>query len=308
LPDSIEGSLTVERREFDLGIYTPTPPSSQDLEAAQAEAHGRLPGVTVLPSKRTVDAPTALIFAPSIQALPPPTPDFIRTDGRGIRTGQADLIAGSQGLIAMAFRFDDDASLARLHAVQVLALDVARNGIGAIWDESTREIYGADEWARVRVEGWEGNRPDVRRHIAIRYDDSPLGGRRLLSLGMQKFGLPDLVVNGVAARDVGNATRIIDGLAQLLVEGATLEPGGVMHLNFGAIKHAGARKTYMEAAGAGAMFAWTLTLTPMPRVQGDPDNRLVAVRFPSLPAPPDAGGTETPQAPAPAAADAGARR
>jgi hypothetical protein len=279
IPDKLEGSPTLPHREFDFGVYLPWPASPAALGAARQDAAERLKGVTILTLPDPRSPPTALVLAPPISRLPAPPLDFIRSDGRGFRPGDADAVARSQGLIALAFRLDEDPGLARLRAAQSVALDAARAGGGAIWDESTREIYAADEWAKVRIDGWEGELPDVRRHISLHYDDA-MGGGRLFTLGMQKFGLPDLAAVNVTRRDIGNATRILDGVAQVLVEGARVEGAGDLTVQLGAIRHAAARRALLDASDPTAVVAWTVTLVPVSPRRGDADNRIVLLQFP----------------------------
>jgi hypothetical protein len=293
LPASLEGSLVVGRRAIDLGIYTAGPISSDALNEAKVLARTRLKGVTLLTSpddEKKEAPPTVLVFTPSIDALPPPTVELIRGDGRGIRPADAEAIAASRGVIALVARFDDDPTLSRVHELQGIALDAARDAQGTIWDESTREIYSVAEWDRVRIQGWQGDLPEVRRHISLHYDDST-GHGRLVTLGMLKFGEPDLVFVGVGPTEVGAATRVLDTVAQLLVEGARVEPGGRLTLDVDHIRHVVARASMLVAPGPLAKPA-TATLTPAHAEQGDPENRLVEVHLsvPLVPPPPlDAG-------------------
>jgi hypothetical protein len=280
LPRTLEGSLLVGRRAIDMGVYLPTVPSTEQLAAVQETAKERLPAVTVLSGSGHAAPPTALVLSPDVKDLPPPTLEMIRFDGRGFFPGQAEAVVASKGLVAIVLRLDDDPGLARLRATQQLALATARAGGGVIWDEATREVYAADEWQKVRVDGWEGDRPEVRRHIALHYDNSAAGGHRLTTHGMQKLGLPDLVLTNVLPNEIGSATRVLDGAAQLLAEGATLGPGGVLRFDLDAVQHQGARRAFESSAGTAILLSGPVTLVPVAPEPGDPDNRIVAIRFP----------------------------
>ncbi len=312
LPSAVEGSLRVGRRAIDFGVYLPEVPTLPEVSAAQQAARDLFPGVAVLASPDSTPPPTALVFSPSVTNLPPPTLDQIRYDGRGVRAGQAEAIAASKGLVAVVLRFDDDPDLSRLHGAQQLAVAIARAGHGAIWDEATREVYTTDEWQKVRLEGWEGARVEARRQIAIHYDDSPGGRRRLVTLGMVKLGFPDLVLADVLPNEIGGASRVLDGVAQLLVEGASVGAGGTLDFDLSAVKHEGARRALLSAPGAATRLRGPLTLAPLAPEAGDPDNRIVEIHFPLYdqavataralppPSPADAGS-------APARSDAGSK-
>jgi hypothetical protein len=303
VPAEVEGSVTIPRRAIDIGLYLPESPRADQVAAIRTSTGSMLPGVNLLSNPERADPPTALVFSPKLESLPPPTPAQIKFEGRGIRPGQAEAIAQSKGVVVIILRLDDDATLSRLRASQSLALEAVRANGGVLWDEATHEIYSADEWQRVRVDGWEGNVPEVRKHIALHYDDSPGGGDRLVTFGMVKFGLPDLIVGDIAPAEIGSATRVLDGIAQLLVEGAVLDAGGILHFDLAAVKHPGAKLAFLAASSASSKLRGPATLVPVPPRLVDPDNRLLEVHFPmyeeaklaerqaasSLSAPPDAG-------------------
>jgi len=70
---------------------------------------------------------------------------------------------------------------------------LARETGGLIWDDETREIFSPDEWHARRVETWKSEVPELARHTTIHaYKNETLV--RAITLGITKFGLPDIVI------------------------------------------------------------------------------------------------------------------
>ena len=76
-------------------------------------------------------------------------------------------------------------------------------------------------------------------------------------------------------------TTIVDAAAQVLVEGTAIGPGGVLDLDLTTIRHAGAHDAIVGNTAKGAKLRGRVALVVATREEGDPDNRLVELTFPS---------------------------
>jgi hypothetical protein len=282
-PASLEGSLAVGHRPIDFGVYLPATAPQMLLDSARAATKKRVPDLPLQEKPGAAPPPFVVVFAPPIADVPPPSPDQIRLFGRGLDDAQAASAAASQGVLAFAFILDGDPKLARLHATQQLALEVARPAGGFIWDEETRELFTPTRWQAQRVDGWEGDLPTVVQHIVIHYYATDGGKHRAITLGMVKFGLPDLVVDDVPLNESDDMSTIVDCAAQLLVEGATLGKNGRLTIDLSAIRQTGAKKAILARVRSGAKRLGQVELALTTPEEGDPDNRLVVLRFPMYP-------------------------
>jgi uncharacterized protein YegJ (DUF2314 family) len=283
-PSNLEGSLLIPPRMVDFAVYLPSAVSPALAKGALDSTKRRFPGVDVRGTPpENIAPPQACVFAPPLDSFQPPTEEQLGVFGRGLSPAQTKAAAASKGVLVMTWFLDDDPHRARLREAQKLAGEVADQNGGFIWDEVTRELYTRDEWKKDRIDGWQGDVPDVRRHITIHYYATGDGRHRAITLGMGKFGLPDLVVQDAPKEQGGPIGVLIDATAQALLEGASLAAGGELALDFTAIHHAGARKAYLDLTKADAKRRGKVVLAPADSEEGDPDNRIVELRFPGYP-------------------------
>lgn len=269
----------IDARAVDLGVYLPTAVPSAVLSATQDSARKRFPKLAVLTQPAETHSPGVFIFAPDIAGFPVPSVEQLAYIGRGLNTTQAQTAASSKGVMILAWKLDRDPQFARLRDAQKFALDVAQKNSGFVWDETTRQLYSVDAWQKARVDGWDGDLPDMRHDITIHYYETDTGQHRAITLGMVKFGLPDIVVADVRPSAAGPMTTLMDAAAQILVEGAQVGATGELQIDLQAIHHSGVRGAFIAAAGKTATVGGVVTLLPARPQKGDPDNRLVEMGF-----------------------------
>lgn len=207
----------------------------------------------------------------------PPHMDILRIKGRGISREEALAMQTSQLACALSFEY---AAMNALEATRVgssFAHRLARRTRGLIQDAETREVFSPGSFAAQRMQADQGGFPDVRRHITIHaYEDPEFV--RAITLGMAKFGLPDLVVSEFSwelSDQIGHAMNL---LAQALVEGAT-PPLAAFDLDVSTLRNPAVREGYEQSVLAEATPVAQLALRTVPRDDGDPDNRLVEILF-----------------------------
>ena len=154
------------------------------------------------------------------KGLAPPSIDSLKYSGRGVTREQAEAMQKSTVAAAVTFTYrtaDVSRSLGQQNAVmKELALRTA----GLIWDGETRELFTPEALGQQRLGPFDHGFPDVRDHITIHAYKSD-EYVRAVTLGMKKFGLPDIVVNEFAWSVSHQMGSIINLFAQSLIEGAT---------------------------------------------------------------------------------------
>jgi uncharacterized protein YegJ (DUF2314 family) len=279
----LSASLAQGARDFGFGVYLPAPVPAAQARAALDAMKQRFPGVPVLAAPSRADRPNALVFAPPLAEFSPPSLESLRYFGRGLDAEQAKAASASRGVLVLAWSLDADPTLARLRAAESLVHELATQLGGTIWDESTRELFSLDAWKKSRLGTWSGDLPNAKEHVVIHYYDAGGGRHRAITLGMQKLGLPDLVVSDVSQVEATGMTLVIDAVAQALVEGASLAPGGELAFDLRAIRQPAAHDALIGAAGRGATLRGRVHLEPARAEEGDPENRIVELTFPAYP-------------------------
>jgi uncharacterized protein YegJ (DUF2314 family) len=126
----------------------------------------------------------------------------------------------------------------------------------------------------MRLSGWSGGIPEIESHIRIdAYSDGEF--QRAITIGMKKFGLPDVVVDGFPVSDTKNVGNLINSFSQLMAESDRFRLHGNYKLELSAIKNTSFRESQVKGLGANAFGEACVTLSDGTREEGDPHNRLV---------------------------------
>ncbi len=271
--------LRIQSRAVDLGVYLPAAIAPAALTAAQDQARTRFPRLTVMTTPAPTHTPSVFVFAPEITEFPPPSLEQLGYLARGLDSAQATKAAASKGVVILAWKLNGDLNLSGLREAQRFTLDIAQKNGGFVWDETTRELFTTDSWQKIRIEGWDAEVPDMRHQITIHYYETDAGHHRAITLGLEKFGFPDIVVQDVAPSVAGPMSSLIDAAAQLLVEGALLGSGGELAVNLEKIHHKAVRERFLASASKDSKLGGQVTLTLAKNEKGDPDNRLLEMGF-----------------------------
>lgn len=229
------------------------------------------------------DSPSALARV-AMKWLPladyaPPTAESLRYKGMGVPPEAAAALAQAKRVFVVVFTTKPRGTFITNRAASVLFLELAKAVGGLIWDEETRELFSREEWEKRRVETWQDNLPDVRSHVTMHAYANP-DLLRIITLGMRKFGLPDLVFPEVPRQHSRSFGNTINALAQRLAEGQRGERGR-FHLRLADIRHRAARESALSNPENKANGAAELALQPAELEKGDSNNMLWRIDFPA---------------------------
>lgn len=282
------GSLRAGHIHFEFAIYYPEPPAREPMMVLKERM---LTGEDAPKlAKSMPDKPPAFaVLAATLNTTArkdyrPPDVQMVLRFGRGLTRDQAEALQRTERALILDFAHPASMSTSALRAALQLAEQVARDTNGLLWDEETREIFTPDEWHKRRLDSWAGETPDVLQHTVIHaYKSDKLV--RAITLGMAKFGLPDVVVNDFSwssNRSVGN---LINLFAQAMVEGAVITTPGVYDLDLRSVRNANVRQGQLATLKPNATAIAKLSLVKGTWEDGDPRNRLVEIRFDRYPGP-----------------------
>ena len=116
---------------------------------------------------------------------------------------------------------DDPDDLGHLQAAWALAKCVCEEGAAIVID-----VYAARAHLGIEVAALRPDRAfDVMHEVTLFFEEEPEGTLAAWSLGLRKFGRPDLVVTGVTPDDATNAAILLRDIAQTMAAGERIEPG-----------------------------------------------------------------------------------
>ncbi len=264
--------------------YTPEPavPPAQALKEAVASKMKGLPVVTSFDD--TPEPPFIVLLeeqAP-LREYPVPDDNYFKYSARGMEAGdmkavQATKLANIVVLVAPA-----GGIYKRVRDFNEVALAYAERTKAFIWDSATRECFHRDAWKKKRIEEWgNGELPDLRSQITIhaykRGDDS--GQLRAITLGMEKFALPDVAIEHLVSSDNKSAASLINVFCQTIAMRPVIEDPANFPISLDVLEPASAREAYrgdLIENGSGKAVVAIMRGTPD---DGDPENPQVALDF-----------------------------
>lgn len=139
-------------------------------------------------------------------------PDADYVASYGVEVGDAGRLAASQQVLIAWIAGPREEALSTLAVAHAAFARAARLGGGWVEDLDTGTVYGADAWAqkdpRGPVTGWF-----VTQAQPGATEDAPY---RLVTTGLRRFGLPELVVEDVPADAAGDVGFVINAVAEQL--------------------------------------------------------------------------------------------
>jgi hypothetical protein len=147
-----------------------------------------------------------------------PFADLIATD-LGPQAAAAALAAAHAYVIEA--QVDDPDDLGHLQAAWALAKCVCEEGAAVVIDVyAARAHLGSDVAALTPDRGF-----DILHEVTLFFDEQPDGLLAAWSLGLRKFGRPDLVLLGVQPEAATEAALVLRDVAATLADGERVEPG-----------------------------------------------------------------------------------
>ena len=260
-----------------LAVYLPKPVDGHPVkrvETLRAAKYAFLHPAADL--SKDMALPAFLVDAPPIEDVPPPNAESLGYFGRGLSAQEILAAADSKQVVVMVFATARETSARVQAAALALTGDVAAELGGFVWDDETRLLYTLAEW-RGKSFPADGL-ADVREHVSMHaYRAGEL--IRIVTLGMAKLGLPDVVVNGVSAEDSGAMGNLVNLVCQTLLEDGRLHEASALAVDIASLRNGAVRTAQSKNPAAGATGKATLRLRWAEPEEGDPDNRLLELDF-----------------------------
>jgi uncharacterized protein YegJ (DUF2314 family) len=208
----------------------------------------------------------------------PPNSQSIQYFGRGLSREQGEALERSQTALVLDFAYPKKHVWDGMRSALNLTDALAANLGGLIWDEETREVFTQVAWNERRIKTWTDEFPEIAKHTVMHaYKKDEYA--RAISLGMIKFGLPDVVIEEFSWTLEGNMGHVLNMFAQSLAEGPVIAFPGDFDLDFKSIKNAKVREPQMTTLKLNATGVALLRLKKGTWEEGDPKNRLVEITF-----------------------------
>jgi len=135
-------------------------------------------------------------------------------------TAAASALAAEHAYVIEA-QLDDPDDLGHVQAAWALAKCVCEEGAAIVID-----VYAARAHLGIEVAQLAPDRSfDVMHEVTLFFDETADGTMAAWSLGLRKFGRPDVVLLGIAPEAATEAALLLRDVAQTLAAGERIEPG-----------------------------------------------------------------------------------
>ncbi len=267
------GSLEKERTDYQVAVYYPERPKTDPLAWLQKELSAKYPDYLI---RQKVGEGQVLVIADLLKDVAEDYPVLTpMLNYSAVTEKEAKLIAGSQEVFVMTFGMvepDMAKRVQRISEINRLASDLATNTGGYLWDEETRDFFSTKTWNEQRLFQPSKLPPNVVPQIETHgYRNPDL--IRIITLGMKKFGLPDISLENIPVNSSRAAEKLVFLAAQKLFESPQLMREGRLNLRADEIKSAelvNSFSFYDNAKKETDLWLWQVGPD-----EGDPENRII---------------------------------
>lgn len=175
--------------------------------------HGGGPTSIALVARDRADDPSWFV-----EQVLAPFADLIATD---LGPSAAALALAAEHAYVIEAQLDDPDDLGHVQAAWALAKCVCEEGAAVVID-----VYAARAHLGSEIAGLTPDRAfDVMHEVTLFFDEQDDGKLSAWSLGLRKFGRPDLVILDVPPDDATDTAVMLRDIAATLADGHRIEPG-----------------------------------------------------------------------------------
>jgi uncharacterized protein YegJ (DUF2314 family) len=273
---------------YPVVFYYAPDPSAPTLATAKKLAGKFFPEMAFVTDFKRAPVPPFIGYEEETAPLknfPIPGDPYFKYAGRGLTPADIAAFRKTSAATQLVLFAPKDTVWADARRFTELVDEFATATNAYIWDDATRECFSRDAWGKQRLAGWKDSIPPLREQITIHLyqssDTSPY--LRAITLGMQKFALPDVVVEQLVASDNRPAGNLINLACQSLAENSQITNAARHVIRIAEIKNEKLRANFSENPKKGATGEIALAIVNARRDEGDPDNQLIELDFRNSP-------------------------
>lgn len=200
---------------------------------------------------------------------------------RGMKSEDIKDVRSSRHAAGVVLVMPKDRVCEMLRQFNDLALEHAEESDAFIWDCTTRECFHRDMWKRKRLDLWKkGELPDICGQITMHiYKQDESDRLRIVTLGMDKFALPDVVIERVLRSNANPSGNLVNVLCQTLVaDPVVMSPESFM-VHIASLHPKSVSEEWQEELIGNGTGKATLALMRGVQDEGDSKNNLIEIDF-----------------------------
>lgn len=213
----------------------------------------------------------------ALESYTPPDFDFLEHSNRGLSDKQKQKLQSSNHAMVVDLVCEKEFLIKTLAAGNQVMGDIAVKHNAVIYDSETRETFSAEVWNEHRL--IKGEDLNIQKHITIHLYQDNDEYCRAITLGMAKFGLPDICMENVSCYSNKGPVNLINLTAQTLYEQKQIEEKGKLQVDIKKLKNKDLRETLLEGIVENGKKKGEIDLIVGQWEEGDPENRLIEIAF-----------------------------
>lgn len=262
---------------WEVGLYTMN--QNLDIENVKKELKEIYPTadfITELPKK--VDH--TLIYVKPVSDVSKEYPvygiEYLNYFADGFTQAQKEKLLTTKNALICVIFYKNDAFLHTKKLSQWVYTTLKDTDFVA-YDGESREYFLPDTWKTRRAEAWQDTIPNISYQTTV-HSYRKGDYCRAITLGMQRFGLPDLVIENAACSSTSVANDLLIITAQLMAERPDFDTNNFV-IDLDAIQNNSLQKDVQELIFENATKKATIRFKEATRDEGDPFNLLLEIDF-----------------------------
>jgi len=242
---------------------------------------------TIFPTARFVDdspeiIDQTIIYLEAItdvaEEYPAHDMEYLEYFAEGFTETQKDNVTASKNAFIVVLYYENKDAFTHSKKLFDWVHTKTKNTDFIIYDGEVREYFTPKTWKENRVDVWENGIPNAIKLLTL-HSYRKYEYCRSITFGMQRFGLPDLVIEDSPCSNVNSASQLLTIIAQLLLEGNQLE-GTKFLVDLDALKNKEFKNITATILNDNATKKATINFnTSVPMEEGDPMNTIFRVDF-----------------------------
>ncbi len=207
----------------------------------------------------------------------PPDIDFLSYCSHGLSDEQKEILQISNFVILLDFLCVEEKMLSTMENANKLVTELILSENDIIWDSETRECFTKEFWNENRL--IKDNSLNISKHITIHlYPKNDYC--RAITLGMLKFGLPDICIENLSCHSDQSVASLINLTAQTIIDKKTIDKKGKLSIDIELLSNQELKSELLNSLEDNAEKKAEISIVQGVWEEGDPQNRIIEIGFP----------------------------
>jgi uncharacterized protein YegJ (DUF2314 family) len=205
-----------------------------------------------------------------------PDLNYLKYSSHGLSDEQKEILQTSNFVILLDFLCLEEEMLSTMDKANKLITELLLNENDIIWDSETRECFTKTYWNEHRM--INDNTINISQHITIHlYSKNDYC--RAITLGMLKFGLPDICIENLSCHSNQNIANLINLTAQTLLDKKMIAKKGKLSVDIESLSNQELKSDLLHSLKDKAEKKAEINIIRGIWEEGDPENRIIEIGF-----------------------------